>query len=137
MGLPATGRRSPRQQDGLEAEELAARFLAARGVAILERNYRTRFGEIDLIARDGATLVFVEVRRRRSSRPWGGAAASVDPAKRRRLEAAAQLYLAGLGRGAGARPQLAGLGTEPPCRFDVVTLQGGEMSWLRAAFLTR
>ena len=124
MSLPSgVGRRTPAQAMGADAEERAARFLAGRGLAIVARNYRTRFGEIDLIARDGATLVFVEVRLRSSAR-FGGAAASVDARKRRRIEATARLYLARLG-------------AEPPCRFDVITLDrdGDEVSgWLRGAF---
>jgi putative endonuclease len=108
---------------GLAAEEAAARFLASRGLAIVARNYRTRFGEIDLVARDGATLVFVEVRRR-TSRAFGGAAASVDARKQSRLVAAARHYLARLGE-------------EPACRFDVVTWDGetGPPGWIRAAFV--
>ncbi len=121
MARQPTGRRTSRQVEGGEAEERAAAFLAARGLAIVGRNFRTRLGEIDLIARDGATLVFVEVRRRRSSALYGGAAGSVDYRKRRRLEAAARLYLARLP-------------TEPACRFDVVALQGEECTWLRNAF---
>ena len=117
----ASGRRTQRQEDGEQAEALAARFLASRGLAILERNFRTRLGEIDLVARDGATLVFVEVRRRRSSAAWGGAAASVDGLKRHRLEAAARAYLARYA-------------TEPACRFDVVAIQGEACTWLRDAF---
>ena len=107
---------------GLAAEEAAARFLESKGLSIVGRNYRTRFGEVDLVARDGATLVFVEVRRR-TSRAFGGAAASVDARKRSRLVAAARHYLARLG-------------TEPPCRFDVVTWDGhrGPPGWIRAAF---
>lgn len=123
MASRATGRRTTRQVDGGAAEEQAARFLAARGLAIVGRNFRTRLGEIDLIARDGATLVFVEVRRRASSASFGGAAGSIDARKRRRLEAAARLYLARLQ-------------AEPACRFDVVALQGGECTWLRDAFGT-
>ena len=105
---------------GADAEERAARFLAAHGLAIVARNYRTRFGEIDLIVRDGATLVFVEVRMR-SGEAFGGAVSSITPAKCRRIESAARLYLAGMRQ-------------EPPCRFDVVTLDGDETTWLRAAF---
>ena len=119
----ATGRRTGAQRAGEAAEESAARFLAHRGLDILARNFRTRWGEIDLVAKDGATLVFVEVRLRSSAR-FGGAAASVDARKRRRIEAAARLYLARLG-------------AEPPCRFDVITLgsEGDEVcAWLRGAF---
>jgi putative endonuclease len=105
---------------GDAGEERAARFLEAQGMAIVARNYRTRLGEIDLIARDGDVLVFVEVRLR-AGEGFGGAAASIGPAKQRRLAAAAGAYLARLGRA-------------PRCRFDVVTLEGGEPAWLRGAF---
>jgi putative endonuclease len=88
----ATGRRTPAQAAGGDAEEAAARFLAGKGLEIVARNYRTRFGEIDLVARDGASLVFVEVRLRSSMR-FGGAAASVDWRKRQRLESAARHFL--------------------------------------------
>jgi len=114
------GRRSPAQAVGDAGEERAARFLEAQGMAIVARNYRTRLGEIDLIARDGDVLVFVEVRLR-AGEGFGGAAASIGPAKQRRLAAAAGAYLARLGRA-------------PRCRFDVVTLEGGEPAWLRGAF---
>jgi putative endonuclease len=107
---------------GEAAEEEAARFLARRGLAILARNYRTRQGEVDIVAQDGAVLVFVEVRSR-SGNAYGGAAASVDARKQARLVAAARHFLARLG-------------AEPPCRFDVLTLQGAEGTpgWIRGAF---
>ncbi len=108
------------QAAGGEAESAAARFLEHRGLAIVARNYRTRFGEIDLIARDGPTLVFVEVRMRSSER-YGGAAASIGFRKRARIEAAARQFLAGLTR-------------QPPCRFDVITFDGDTPTWLRGAF---
>jgi len=116
-------RRTAKQAAGDAAEERAARHLAAHGLAIVARNYRTRLGEIDLIAREGGTLVFVEVRQRASDR-FGGAAASVDHRKRARIEAAAGLYLARLAN-------------EPPCRFDVITLEGDRAEWIRAAFEAR
>ncbi|MEO8508282.1 MAG: YraN family protein [Betaproteobacteria bacterium] len=97
-----------RAQRGARAEALAADFLIARGLVLVARNFRTRQGEIDLIVRDRDTLVFVEVRLRARS-GYGGAAASITAAKRTRLVAAAQAYLAQLGR-------------EPPCRFDAVLL---------------
>ena len=115
-----TGRRTKAQSIGFDGEERAARFLAERGMAIVARNFRTRFGEIDLVARDGETLVFVEVRRRANA-AYGDAADSITEAKRRRIESAARGYLATLRR-------------EPPCRFDVITLDGDETAWLRAAF---
>lgn len=120
--------RSPRggiRARGIEAEALAARFLELNGLRILDRNFRTRFGEIDLVAREGSMLVFVEVRRR-SSGAWGGAAASIDERKQSRIVAAARHYLSRLA-------------AEPPCRFDVVTLQGpdGTPQWLQGAFCAR
>jgi putative endonuclease len=123
--LPGSGpdpgfRRTAAQIAGNDAEERAAAYLAERGLAILARNFRTRLGEIDLVARDGETLVFVEVRLRRPG-PFGGALESITPAKQRRIRAAAQQYLQRLGR-------------EPRCRFDVVALDGDETKWLRAAF---
>ena len=123
--MSPTGRRTAAQLAGGEAEEVAERFLVRRGLEVIARNYRTRLGEIDLVARDGATLVFVEVRMRAASAArFGGAAASVDARKRRRIEAAARHFLARLGR-------------EPACRFDVVTLDGASaIEWHRAAFET-
>jgi putative endonuclease len=115
-----TGRRTAAQATGIGAEDAAASLLARHGLEIVARNYRTRLGEIDLVARDGATLVFVEVRSRASDR-FGGAVESVTAAKRRRLVAAARQYLSKLR-------------AEPPCRFDVVTVQAGEPAWLRGAF---
>jgi len=109
-----------RAASGAQAEALAAEFLIARGLAIVARNFRTRHGEIDLIARDGDVLVFVEVRLRRS-RYFGGAAASITHAKGARLTAAAKGYLAMLGR-------------EPPCRFDAVlldSLDAPRIAWER------
>ena len=112
---------------GRRAEELARRTLEAHGLRLLEANYRVargrsrHGGEIDLILRDrDGTLVFVEVRARRDTAA-GGAAASIGAAKRARLVYAAQVYLARLDR-------------LPPCRFDVVAVDGDRVQWLRAAF---
>ena len=118
-----TGSPTPEQLAGSAAEESAARFLERNGLAIVARNYRTRFGEIDLIAREGETLVFVEVRLRANDR-CGGGAESIGARKRARIEAAARQYLALIRR-------------EPPCRFDVVTLDHGTPVWLRGAFEAR
>ena len=117
-----SGARATARRRGEEAEELAANFLAGQGLEILARNYRTRLGEVDLVARDGATLVFVEVRLR-SWGAFGGAAGSVDGRKQRRIVAAARHYLSRLR-------------AEPPCRFDVLTIQGpqGAPAWIRGAF---
>lgn len=116
----ATGRRTPAQASGSAAEDEAARLLARHGVRILARNYRTRFGEIDLVAQEGDVLLFVEVRLR-TSEEYGGAASSITFGKRRRIEAAARHYLSRLRR-------------EPPCRFDVITLGGPRPAWMRSAF---
>jgi len=106
---------------GRQAESLAATYLERRGLAIVARNWRCRFGEIDLVAKDGATLVFVEVRAR-SSRSHGGAAESISAAKRRRLLAAASQYL-----------MAAGLDT--PCRFDALLIETADaVEWVRDAF---
>ncbi|MBI3148005.1 MAG: YraN family protein [Betaproteobacteria bacterium] len=105
---------------GAEAENLAERYLVAKGLEILERNFRCRGGEIDLIARDGETLVFVEVRLRGNPR-FGGAAASIDRRKQERWQHAARCYLA---RCHG----------EPACRFDAIVMSGLEaarIEWLR------
>lgn len=108
----SSSRSSPRAdargRTGVDAEALAGRFLEAHGLTVLARNFRTRRGEIDLVARDGDTLVFVEVRLRRSA-AFGGAAESITATKRARLVAAAQVYLLGQ-RG------------DPPCRFDAILL---------------
>ena len=95
---------------GRLGEQLAAEHFERLGWVIVARNFRTRAGQIDLVAREGATLVFVEVRMRRSQ-AFGGAAASITARKRERLAKAASAYLAMLGR-------------EPPCRFDAILLRG-------------
>ena len=109
------------QGRGQAAEQQAATFLSRQGLVELQRNYRVRGGEIDLIMRDGEHLVFVEVRYRSRSE-FGGAAASVTATKQRRLALAAQHFL--LSRG-----------YDVPCRFDVVALQPGQApQWIRDAF---
>ena len=108
------------QRSGDAAEDRAARFLERRGLRLVARNYRTRQGEIDLVAQEGEVLVFVEVRMRSASR-FGNGAQTVDWRKQRRLIAAARHYLMRLGH-------------EPACRFDVVSLEGDEPTWIRGAF---
>ena len=107
---------------GRHAEDLAALFLQQQGLKLIVRNYRCRFGEIDLIAREGRTLVFVEVRMRASDQ-FGGAAASITAGKRRKLLRTARHYLAGATR-------------VPPCRFDALLVSGADDSveWLKNAF---
>ena len=107
---------------GARAEELCADLLRRAGLRVLARNWRCRHGEIDLVAEEGRTLVFAEVRYR-SGEGFGGAAESVTAAKRARLVAAARLYLM-------RRPQA-------DCRFDVLllnALEAGRIRWIRNAF---
>ena len=109
---------------GDAAEDSALAYLQARGLRLAARNYRTPGrggGEIDLVMwdRDG-TLVFVEVRKR-ASRAFGGAAGSVTWDKQRRIVFAARHYLLRLQ-------------APPPCRFDVISIEGGGIQWMRAAF---
>ena len=108
---------------GAEAERLAATYLQRQGLALLHQNYRCRYGEIDLIMQDGATVVFVEVRLR-SSRNFGGAAASIVAAKQARLLTTARHYLSTLRK-------------LPPCRFDALLMHSGDgaqIEWLKNAF---
>lgn len=110
--------------DGDAAEDRALAHLQGQGLRLLARNYRTPGrggGEIDLVMRDrDGTLVFVEVRKR-ASRSFGGAAASVSATKQRRIVFAARHYLLRLRE-------------PPPCRFDVISMEGGGIQWMRAAF---
>lgn len=115
-------RKAPVSKRGAAAEALARRHLEKRGLAVEARNYRVRGGEIDLVCREGDTLVFVEVRLR-SSPEFGGAAASITAAKRKRIVLAARHYM--MGR------------AESACRFDCVLLDALDdtrIEWLRDAF---
>ena len=112
---------------GDEGEARALQWLQRQGLALVQRHYRVargpgaRAGEIDLVMRErDGTLVFVEVRSR-AGITRGGAAASVGGHKQRSLVFAAQHYLARLA-------------TPPPCRFDVVAIDGDRLEWLRGAF---
>jgi putative endonuclease len=108
-------------QAGTRAEDLCAELLRSYGLRVIERNWRCRHGEIDLIADEKGTLVFAEVRMR-STPNFGGAAESVTGAKRARILAAARLYLT-------RRP-------DAPCRFDVllVGVDPSRIEWIRDAF---
>jgi putative endonuclease len=105
---------------GRSAEDAAAALLLGMGMSIVERNFRAKVGEIDLVARDGDEIVFVEVRARASA-AFGGAAASVGGAKRRKLIKAASLWLQ-------ARAWTG------PCRFDVIAVDAGRAEHIPAAF---
>ncbi|MGN8887110.1 YraN family protein [uncultured Blautia sp.] len=102
-------------------EEQAAAFLKKQGLYIVERNFRCRTGEIDIIARDGDYLVFTEVKYRRTGES-GWASAAVDWHKRQRISRAAQFYLIRHGY------------ADIPCRFDVVAIDGNRIQWIRNAF---
>ena len=118
---------SPTQQRGARAELAAGAFLCARGLTVLQHNFRRRAGELDLVARDGDVLVIAEVRLR-TGRACGGAAASIDARKQRRIARAAQLLLQ-------SHPQYRRLAV----RFDALLVEDlGEPSpritWIRHAF---
>ncbi|HRN82934.1 MAG TPA: YraN family protein [Nitrosomonas europaea] len=108
---------------GSDAEQRAATFLQQQKLTLLERNYRCRFGEIDLVMREGDTIVFIEVRMRSSDR-FGGATASITAAKQLKLTRAARHYLA----------EYEG---DFPCRFDAVLISGeqeNDIEWIQNAF---
>ena len=111
---------------GRRSEELAAAYLEAQGLSILHRNFRRRFGEIDLVARDRKDLVIVEVRAR-SSTAYGGAIASIDSRKKQRIVRAASLLLQ-------RHRELSRMRV----RFDVVLISYANgtpaVQWIRQAF---
>jgi putative endonuclease len=118
--LATTGHKRPHGVGG-EMERLACAYLQGRGLRLLERNYRCRRGEIDLVMREAGTLVFVEVRFRAST-GFGTPAETVDIFKQRKLAAAASHYLQHYP-------------TNRPCRFDVIALGGNNrVDWIRDAF---
>jgi putative endonuclease len=106
---PETLRRLLGLRPGGRGEELAARYLESQGLAVLERNYRCRTGEIDIVAREGDVTVFVEVKERRGPR-YGAGYDAVTRGKRRRLVSAARLFAAARGL------------ADSPLRFDVVSI---------------
>ncbi len=114
------------QERGRWAEDLALRHLRGQGLKELKRNYLCRGGEIDLVMQEQATLVFIEVRYRRTG-AYGGARETLVASKKARLLRAAKHYLL-YHRG----------GFEAPCRFDLVAVQGEpdapEIEWIKAAF---
>jgi putative endonuclease len=107
---------------GLQAEQWAVQHLQQQGLKLVAQNYRSRFGEIDIIMQDKDVLVFVEVRLRRNG-DFGGAAASIDARKQQRIILTAQHYLGSLK-------------STPPCRFDAVLIdkEGAKFEWLKNAF---
>jgi putative endonuclease len=121
MGLFAkpVGARTMRQLEGDAAEDRALHYLQQRGLTLMQRNFRCKGGEIDLIMQEAAVLVFVEVRKRADTR-HGGAAASVTTRKQGRLIIAAQVFL--------QRYRM-----PPACRFDVIAIDGNAIEWLKNA----
>jgi putative endonuclease len=109
-------RLSAKQKQGQLGEQEALAYLQHQGLELVETNFSCKAGEIDLIMRERGTLVFVEVRKRSGSLR-GAAAASITPAKIRRIVCAAQLYLSRFPR-------------MPACRIDVVTIDGDVLEWL-------
>ncbi|WP_353152789.1 YraN family protein [Herminiimonas fonticola] len=121
MRVPAflSRSRTARQISGQIGEDEALAYLQQHGLTLIERNFRCKGGEIDLVMQDGVALVFVEVRKR-ADKNHGGAAASVTPAKQKRLIVAAHIFL--------QRYKM-----PPACRFDVIAIDATEMSWLKNA----
>jgi putative endonuclease len=119
VSMPVKAPLTDKQLRGQAGEDLALGHLLRQGLTLIERNFRCKVGEIDLIMAQHGGLVFVEVRQRASTR-FGGAAASVGFAKQRRLVRAAQLYL--------LRYR-----TPPACRFDVVAIDGSAVEWIQDA----
>lgn len=111
-----------KRQTGSRYEEQAAAFLEQQGFRILERNYRDRIGEIDIIAKDGNCLVFVEVKYRKDSGN-GYPEEAVGYHKQQRIRHTAEYYL-----------YSHGLGDDTICRFDVVGILGTEMRLIKDAF---
>ena len=115
------------KKTGDDAERIAEHYLTRQGLKLVARNYRCRFGEIDLIMQQAETLVFIEVRLRKTTAgktDFGGAIASITPSKQAKLIATAQHYLSSLK-------------SLPPCRFDAVLLKGlntSDVEWLPNAF---
>ena len=120
-------RRTTRKVLGDRAEARALKHLQKNGLTLVQRNFRCRFGEIDLIMRDPGCLVFVEVRCR-SSTTFARPALTVDPGKQMRIRRAASAWLA-------SRPGLA----DEPVRFDVIAIESATfgrvtIQWIRDAF---
>ena len=111
-----------KRRQGSHYESLAAAHLVSEGMTILERNFRSRMGEIDLIAKDGETICFVEVKGRRDD-VFGDPSEAVNAAKQMVIRRTAQWYL-----------MKNRLPEDTPCRFDVVSICGSEVRLIRDAF---
>ena len=106
---------------GAETEARALAYLQQQGLVLIERNFSCAWGEIDLIMREAQSLIFVEVRQR-SSKRFGGAAASVGRIKQDRLWRTAELYLQRYGQGSASLPL---------CRFDLFAVDGEQVEWIK------
>ena len=102
-------------------EKIAGDYLRLQGLSLITSNYRSRYGEIDLIMHDENVLVFVEVRYRRSNK-FGGAAMSITPAKQRKIALTAMTFLQKNNK------------TDHHCRFDVVAISEYGTQWIKSAF---
>ncbi|MCX5464259.1 YraN family protein [Alcaligenes parafaecalis] len=118
--------RSPSQRRGDQAEQRACDHVTAQGARVLARQLGARFGEIDLVLWHQSHLVFLEVRQR-SHTGYGGALASVNRDKQRRLILSAQQWLPTLS-------QRYFHGKLPACRFDVIAIEGDTLNWVQNAF---
>lgn len=109
-------------QLGVEAERIACIFLQKQGLTLVCQNYQSRYGEIDIVMRDGKTLVFTEVRQRRNAQ-FGGAAYSITPSKIQKLTRTAMAFMQQFG--------------ESSARFDVILMRDtseGGLEWIKNAF---
>ena len=111
-----------KREVGTEYEELSKNYLQKNGVKILEQNFRNRFGEVDLIGKDGEYLVFFEVKYRKSLKQ-GHPLEAVTKAKQRQICKVADYYRV-----------LKKIGEFSPIRFDVIAILGDEITWLKNAF---
>lgn len=109
--------RTDKQRIGDAAEEQALHYLKNVGLQLVERSFLCKGGEIDLIMRDQSSLVFVEVRKRKSQQ-FGGALASITVSKQKRMIHAAQVYLCSIN-------------PTPACRFDVIAIDGDKLEWIK------
>lgn len=114
--------RANKRETGSRYEQEAALYLKNQGLTILEQNFHSREGEIDLIARDGRYLVFVEVKYRKNAAK-GDPAEAVDYYKQRHIRRTAQYYL-----------YSHRYGEDTPCRFDVISILGSDIRWIKNAF---
>lgn len=111
-----------KKQLGALAEQHACDFLQAKGLTVLEKNYRTVSGEIDLIMRDGRDVVFIEVRSRKQNN-YGSAVESINEIKQRKILKTSLLFL-----------QQRNWLDKVDCRFDVIGIDSGHVEWIKDAF---